>query len=217
MLTRKEKQEIWRKNNPNYQKEYAEKNKEKIKQRKKDYNKLQKTKDKKNEYQKKLKQKNPEEYRVKNCNYSKRSKTAGGILSLDIISKLKVIQNGVCVYCGININTNPYELDHIIPFNKGGLNTDDNVQLLCYDCNKKKYNKTHDEYIKTIGMYKDKRTGEWKSLSEKRKRSILLTNKNILEIRALAKKISVKEIAQQYKVSIQHIYRIINYESRTDI
>jgi 5-methylcytosine-specific restriction endonuclease McrA len=39
-----------------------------------------------------------------------------------------------CVLCGNKGN----QVDHIIPVSQGGLNTDDNLRVLCYDCHKKK-------------------------------------------------------------------------------
>lgn len=45
---------------------------------------------------------------------------------------------GRCVYCG---STENLQLDHIIPFSKGGATTVENLQLLCQKCNLEKSNK----------------------------------------------------------------------------
>lgn len=44
---------------------------------------------------------------------------------------------GRCVYCG---STENLQLDHIIPFSKGGATTLENLQLLCQKCNLEKSN-----------------------------------------------------------------------------
>jgi hypothetical protein len=45
---------------------------------------------------------------------------------------------GKCVRCG---NKEKLEFDHIIPVNKGGSNTERNIQLLCENCNRTKSDK----------------------------------------------------------------------------
>jgi len=49
-----------------------------------------------------------------------------------------------CRYCGASIAKEPnllLEIDHIVPVSKGGLTTEENLQTLCWRCNRKKGNK----------------------------------------------------------------------------
>lgn len=49
-----------------------------------------------------------------------------------------------CRYCGASIAKEPnllLEIDHIVPVSKGGLTSEDNLQTLCWRCNRKKGNK----------------------------------------------------------------------------
>lgn len=52
-----------------------------------------------------------------------------------------------CVICGSEIKI---EKDHIIPKSKWWNNNKDNMQTLCRECNRQKYNKTMDEYIERL-------------------------------------------------------------------
>lgn len=56
----------------------------------------------------------------------------------EIVDAVYKRDGGRCVYCG---STQNLQLDHIIPFSKGGATTLENMQLLCQKCNIEKSNK----------------------------------------------------------------------------
>jgi 5-methylcytosine-specific restriction endonuclease McrA len=43
-----------------------------------------------------------------------------------------------CVFCGRGVKQVQLEVDHILPFSKGGSNDLSNLQTLCFDCNRGK-------------------------------------------------------------------------------
>ncbi|MXY58125.1 MAG: DUF262 domain-containing protein [Gammaproteobacteria bacterium] len=51
------------------------------------------------------------------------------------------IQNGVCGSCDEAFEISEMDADHITPWSKGGKTVDDNCQLLCRPCNRRKSNK----------------------------------------------------------------------------
>lgn len=56
----------------------------------------------------------------------------------DIVDAVYTRDGGRCVYCG---STDKLQIDHIIPFSKGGVDTVENFQILCQRCNIEKSNK----------------------------------------------------------------------------
>lgn len=56
----------------------------------------------------------------------------------DVVDAVYRRDGARCVYCG---STENLQLDHIIPFSKGGATTLENLQLLCQKCNLEKSNK----------------------------------------------------------------------------
>lgn len=58
--------------------------------------------------------------------------------------KIKIRDNYTCKMCGLSIEKEPnllLEIDHIIPLSKNGLTTEDNLQTLCWKCNRSKGSK----------------------------------------------------------------------------
>ena len=59
---------------------------------------------------------------------------------------LRVVRrdNYICQKCGKHLKDNEIEFDHIIPYTKGGSSDENNIQLTCIDCNRKKSKKLPD-------------------------------------------------------------------------
>ncbi len=60
-----------------------------------------------------------------------------------------------CRYCG---SVGPDSMDHITPVASGGKHIKENLQLVCFDCNRSKYTKTSDEYDAWLGQIVAHRT-----------------------------------------------------------
>ena len=57
---------------------------------------------------------------------------------------IKTRDNHTCKHCSVSIHAEPHlllEVDHIIPVSKGGLSAEENLQTLCWRCNRTKSNK----------------------------------------------------------------------------
>lgn len=57
---------------------------------------------------------------------------------------IKSRDDHTCKQCSISVHAEPHlllEVDHIIPVSKGGLSTEENLQTLCWRCNRTKSNK----------------------------------------------------------------------------
>lgn len=54
---------------------------------------------------------------------------------------IKARDNYACRYCGISVSVEPHlllEVDHVMPVSRGGLSTPENLQTLCWRCNRTK-------------------------------------------------------------------------------
>ncbi len=70
------------------------------------------------------------------------------IMTQEIRNKIKKRDNFSCKKCGVNIADEPtllLEIDHIIPISKGGMSVEENLQCLCWKCNRGKGAKTYEE------------------------------------------------------------------------
>jgi hypothetical protein len=57
---------------------------------------------------------------------------------------IKTRDKHTCRYCSVSLAAEPHlllEVDHIVPVSRGGLSTEDNLQTLCWRCNRTKSNK----------------------------------------------------------------------------
>lgn len=72
------------------------------------------------------------------------SKSAAGqraLMTSRLRQQIKERDHYTCRACGISTELEPHlllEIDHIIPVSKGGLTTEDNLQTLCWRCNRSK-------------------------------------------------------------------------------
>lgn len=75
------------------------------------------------------------------------SKSAAGqraLMTSKLRQHIKERDHFTCCTCGLSTSQEPnllLEIDHIIPVSKGGLTTEDNLQTLCWRCNRSKGNK----------------------------------------------------------------------------
>lgn len=75
------------------------------------------------------------------------AKSAAGqraLMTARLRNYIKSRDNHTCKYCGISTEKEEHlllEVDHIIPLSKGGLSIEENLQTLCWRCNRTKSNK----------------------------------------------------------------------------
>ncbi|MCG7582199.1 HNH endonuclease [Mycolicibacterium sp. OfavD-34-C] len=74
-------------------------------------------------------------------------KSAAGqraLMTSKLRNSIKARDKHTCRYCSVSLAEQPHlllEVDHIIPVSRGGLSTPDNLQTLCWRCNRTKSNK----------------------------------------------------------------------------
>lgn len=128
-----------------YQKEYRKKNPDLFKTYEIKRVRPKEQRMKFNEYCKTWKKENPDK---RLAQYQRRrSKLDCSTLTQSEIKKLREDQNGLCFYCGNNLDNNGRgHLEHKTPLSRGGKNDKNNVVFSCSSCNLKKGRKTHEEF-----------------------------------------------------------------------
>lgn len=76
------------------------------------------------------------------------AKSAAGqraLMTTKLRTHIKERDGYACLHCGVSVAAEPHlllEIDHILPVSRGGLSTPDNLQTLCWKCNRSKGAKT---------------------------------------------------------------------------
>lgn len=68
------------------------------------------------------------------------------LMTSKLREKIKIRDNYTCKLCGLSIKDEKHlllEIDHIIPLSKGGITSEDNLQTLCWKCNRSKSSKIY--------------------------------------------------------------------------
>lgn len=75
------------------------------------------------------------------------TKSAAGqraLMTVRLRGEIKEHDRYACVQCRVSVAAEPHlllEIDHIMPVSKGGLSTPENLQTLCWRCNRTKGSK----------------------------------------------------------------------------
>ena len=128
---------------------YRQKNKESILQKEQERKLKDKAKylQRARDYAKKY----PDKVNARSSERRAKRKNQAGIVSKNIIEKLKKLQKGKCPCCKRPLGDN-YHLDHIVPLSLGGKHEDSNLQLLIANCNQQKYNKHPIDFMQSRGF-----------------------------------------------------------------
>lgn len=77
-------------------------------------------------------------------------------LSKKMKSEIIDKSGGKCFYCGITLDDDLIEFDHVHPFSKGGKDNFENLVAACYLCNSYKSDKTLEEFRESLINFKEK-------------------------------------------------------------
>ena len=77
-------------------------------------------------------------------------------LSKKMKSEIIDKSDGKCFNCGITLDDDLIEFDHVHPFSKGGKDNFENLVAACYLCNSYKSDKTLEEFRESLINFKEK-------------------------------------------------------------
>ncbi|ETJ38082.1 HNH endonuclease protein, partial [human gut metagenome] len=86
------------------------------------------------------------EYLSKKIKFKKSVAGQRALMTPKLRDEIKARDNNACQICGLSTKDEPnllLEIDHIIPLSKGGMTTEDNLQTLCWKCNRSKGSKIY--------------------------------------------------------------------------
>lgn len=84
------------------------------------------------------------EYLFELIKFKKSAKGQRALMTSKLREKIKQRDNYTCQNCNLSTHDEPnllLEIDHIIPISKGGMSSEDNLQTLCWKCNRSKGSK----------------------------------------------------------------------------
>jgi 5-methylcytosine-specific restriction endonuclease McrA len=99
------------------------------------------------EYSKAYRKAHPEKCReyTKRHNDKKRAATVSTVTYAHIKAQYKR-QKGKCHWCRVSVWLD-YDVDHIVPLDRGGAHAPENIVISCVPCNRKKSNKLPSEWV----------------------------------------------------------------------
>lgn len=107
------------------------------------------------EYNRNYRLANPDRCGMWARNRQGRKRAGGGSLSKGYVDFLYEQQGGKCLTCPADFRETGYQIDHVIPLAKGGRHCDDNVQLLCPTCNKRKAARSLFDFLTILAAEND--------------------------------------------------------------
>ncbi len=141
---RSEQYQNWYQKNRRYHLQWRRSHPEKAAQ----YNRISYERGNGKELSKEYRRRNPDKYRERGrISGAKRrayKMQCDGAYTLQEWRDLKERYNYTCLCCRIREPETKLTADHIVPLSKGGHNTIDNIQPLCFSCNSRKKDKTID-------------------------------------------------------------------------